>query len=92
MYVRVRDENGHEFDVLEGSRLIAQELVELVEGVEPCSLRRPPKFADVPDEAVASVPSQPSRKAGRTPPPESPAEPDKSESDPAPDNPEKESE
>ncbi|PFG17189.1 hypothetical protein ATK74_1752 [Propionicimonas paludicola] len=91
MYVRVRDENGHEFDVPEGSRLITQDLVELVEGVEPCSLRRPPKFAATPSEAAEDKSAKPRHRPGAQPP-ESPAQPDKSESDPAPDNPEKESE
>lgn len=44
MYVRVKDENGAEFDVPEDSRLIQKGLVQLVKKVDPSPLPRPPKF------------------------------------------------
>lgn len=92
MYVRVRDENGHEFDVPEGSRLITEGHVELVDGVPACSLRRPPKFAEPASEPAAGESGRRGRQQRPATPPEAPAQPDQSESDPAPDNPEKESE
>lgn len=46
MFVRVRDpETGHEFDVLEGGRLLRLGLVAPVKGVEPAAHQRAPKHA-----------------------------------------------
>lgn len=75
MYIRVKDSNGHEFDVEEGSRLLAKGLVKRVDGVEPSTLPRPAKYATAGAPAAKRTSSKSTPKArtkatpkrGRTP-------------------------